>query len=220
MTDSTRRALLWAMAATGCGLGGAVLGGCASTPAANGAPPKGRHYTETISSVLVSADHQHLVAIGRDHHYVFDAPELLVRALQSPLHGWLSAAFTPFHVDAQGAVTGDVMLRLPRDATAAQQEAAGALGLQRQADGDWEALVHMHGQRFSSWTYKWPDQTREKLNQRYTVEFTTDEGLKDAVVDKAVTPVRVAADGVNLIYYAALAPIIIPFVFLTKARDH
>jgi hypothetical protein len=35
-----------------------------------------------------------------------------------------------------------------------------------------------------------------------------------------VTPVRVAADGVQLIYYAALAPIIIPFVFVAKARDH
>jgi hypothetical protein len=32
--------------------------------------------------------------------------------------------------------------------------------------------------------------------------------------------VRLAADGVQLIYYAALAPIIIPFIFLTRARDH
>lgn len=215
MTDSTRRALLLALAAAGGGLG-LGLEGCASAPQHAG----GRHYTETISSVLISADHQHLVAIGSNHHYVFDAPELLVRTLQSPAHGHVSAAFTPFHVDAKGDVSGEVTLRLPADAPVDLQRAAADLGMTRGAGGDWQASVHMSGHRFASWTYKAPGQTQEKLNHPYTVEITTDEDLKDVAVDKSVTPVRVAADGVQLIYYAALAPIIIPFVFIARARDH
>jgi hypothetical protein len=184
------------------------------------APPTPRHYTETISSVLVSQDGKHLVAIGKDHHYVFDAPELLARALQSPVHKQFSAAFTPFHVDKKGDIGGDVTLRLPANASPDAQRAAADIGLTRQDDGSFAATTRLAGHRFASWTYKTPGQTQEKLGQAYTVEITTDETAADAAVDKAVTPVRVAADGVQLIYYAALAPIIIPFVFVAKARDH
>jgi hypothetical protein len=222
-TDTLRRALLLGGAAWG---GLAALGGCASgstgsadkPQAADAAAPK-RRYTETISSVLASQDHRHLVAIGRDHHYVFEAPALLARALQSPLHMQFTAAFTPFHVDKQGDIGGEVTLRLPPGAPAESQRAAADVGLQQQPDGGWAATVRLAGRRYASWTYRRPDQKQEKLGQSYTIEVTTDEGLAEAAVDKAVTPVRIAADGVQLIYYVALAPIIIPFVFLAKARD-
>jgi hypothetical protein len=212
MTDPTRRALLIALAASG----GALLGACASAPE----PAGGRRYAESISSVLVSQDQQHMVVIGRRHHYVFDLPELLARALRSPAHTQLNAAFTPFHVDKQGQISGEVLLSVPPGAQPALQDAAAAIGLKSQADGSWQATVPLQGRRYASWTYKTPGETREKLDRAHTIEVTTDEGLNDAAVDAAVTPVRVAADGVQLIYYAALAPIIIPFVFVVKARDH
>ncbi len=214
MTDTRRRGLVLALAATG---GALALGGCASTPK----PQAGyKHYTETISSVLASQDHRHIVAVGRNHHYVFDVPELVARALQSPVHTQFAATFTPFHVDAKGDIAGEVTLRLAADAAADAQRAAGDVGLVRQADGSWQATARLSGHRYTSWTYRGPDQKREKLGQAYTIEVTTDQGLDDAVVDAAVTPVRVAADGVQLVYYAILAPIIIPFVFLTRAKDH
>lgn len=213
MIDRARRGLVLALAASG---GAALLGGCASGASSRGP----RRYTETITSVLASQDHRHIVAIGKDHHYVFDVPETMAAALRSPARAQLNAAFTPFHVDDKGAITGDVMLGVPATAPADVLKAAEDIGLARQADGSRAASVHLTGRRYASWAYKHPDQTQERLGHPYTIDITTDETLDEAAVDKAVTPVRVAADGVQLIYYAALAPIIIPFVFITRAKDH
>jgi hypothetical protein len=213
MTDRIRRGLVFALATAG---GGLLLGGCASAPASR----EPRRYTETITSVLASQDHRHLVAIGKDHHYVFDVPDTVARSLRSPARAQLNAVFTPFHVNDKGEITGDVTLQMPAGASAEAQHAADDIGLVAQADGSRAATLHLTGRRYSSWAYKHVDQTQEKLGHAYTIEVTTDETLDEVAIDKAVTPVRIAADGVQLIYYAALAPIIIPFVFLTKAKDH
>jgi len=214
MTDSLRRGLILALAAGG---GSLLLGACAGTP-----PPqeKHRHYTETISSVLASQNDKHLVVVGKNHHYVFEAPELLARALRSPVHAQLTALFTPFHVDAKGDITGDVTLRLPADATPEAKRAATEIGLVRQADDSLASTVRLAGHRYTSWTYRRLDDKREQLTQPYTIEITTDENLADAATGAADTPVRLAADGIQLIYYAPLIPIILPVIFLTRARDH
>ena len=94
MTDPIRRGLLLAFAAAG---GSVLLGACAGTGGAAQEKKPQRRYTETISSVLASQNERHIVAIGRDHHYVFEVPEQLARALRSPLRTQLTAAFTPFH---------------------------------------------------------------------------------------------------------------------------
>jgi hypothetical protein len=214
MTDPQRRSLLLGLLGGGAAT---LLGGCASSGTAK---PGTRHYTETISSVLISSDDKHLVAIGRDHYYAFDAPPLLVRALHSPEHPQLHAAFTPFHVDAKADVSGDVVLELPSSASPEAHQAAERIGLSRLTDGSWLGSAHLTGHRYTSWAYRSPGQQQEKLSRTYTVEFTADEGLVDTAVDKSTTPLRLAADGVQLIYYAPLAPLIIPFVFLTRARDH
>ena len=83
------------------------------------------------------------------------------------------------------------------------------------------ADVHgmLSGQRYTGRTYKL-GREQDRLNQPYTIEFTTDFTAADRAVDKAATPIRTAADGVQLIYYAPLAPVILPIIFLSKARDH
>jgi hypothetical protein len=212
MTDPIRRRLMLALAA---GAGAALLPACATRPGAGV-----RHYTETISSVLVSQDGKHLVAVGRNHYYAFEMPELLARALQSPEHTELQAEFTPFHVDQNADISGQVTLRMPADASAPALQAAAGMGLQHQPDGSWQATATLAGHRYASWTYKRPDEKQEKLARSYVIEVTSDERLDERAADAAVTPIRTAADGVQLIYYAPLAPIIIPFVFLTRARDH
>ena len=52
-----------------------LLAGCASATREPPAPQE-RRYTETITSVLVSADEQRIAAIGSGHHYIFGAPEM------------------------------------------------------------------------------------------------------------------------------------------------
>ncbi len=198
-------------------LGGA-LPGCASRGEPQ-APAQTQTYSESISSVLVSEDGKHLAAIGRNHHYIFDAPELLVRALHSPVHPLVTATFSSFHVDQRGVVTGDYALALAADAGPDARRAAGAIGLAQGADGGWAAGGQLKGQRYTGWMYRVGTE-QAALNKAYTIEFTTDFTRGDRAVDDAATPIRLAADGVQLIYYAPLAPIIIPFIFLTRARDH
>lgn len=202
-----------------CVLALAVVAGCASHSDATSAPAAPQHYTESISSVLVSEDGKHMAAIGSDHHYIFDAPPVLYRALHSPAHASLAATFSTFHVDRQGVVTGQYTLALPAGAPADQQQAAAAVGLAQGADGQWLASGALTGRRYTGWTYR-GGREQDKLNKAYTIDFTTDFSAADTAVDHAATPIRTAADGVQLIYYAPLAPIIIPFIFLDRARDH
>ncbi len=194
-----------------------ALAACATREAPQPARP--RSYSETISSVLVSEDGKRIAAIGSNHHYIFDAPDVLVRALRSPVHPQLTATFAAFHLDPQGVVTGDWLLTLAPDATPAQQQQAQAVGLARGADDAWSAGGRLKGRRYTGWTYTLRG-PQDKLNKAYEVEITSDASAGDTAVDAAATPIRVAADGIQLIYWAPLAPVIVPIVFLTRAKDH
>jgi hypothetical protein len=196
-----------------------VLAGCATSAAPEPPPPSGQHYTETISSVLVSADEKRLAAIGSRHHYIFTAPEVLVKALRSPVHPQLTATFTTFHIDRRGVVTGDWLLTLAPDASPAAREQARAAGLLPGPDGVLAAGGILKGQRYTGWTYSLRG-PQDKLNKPYTIEITTDATAADVAVDEAATPIRMAADGVQLLYLAPLAPIIVPVLFLSRAKDH
>jgi hypothetical protein len=190
------------------------LAACASHEA-----PQPHRYTESISSVLLSEDGTRVAAIGSNHHYIFDAPGVLVQALHSPIHPQLAATFSTFHVDQRGVVTGDWLLTLAADAPAASQQAAQALGFVRGTDGLYAAGGRLKGQRFTGWTYKLRG-PKDKLNKAYVIEVTTDASAADVAVDDAATPIRLAADGVQLIYWAPLAPVIVPILFMSRATDH
>ena len=207
--DAIRRGMVMAV---GAGLA-LALGGCASSQ-----HPE-HHYKETFSSVLISADDKHLVAVGSNHHYVFDAPPALAAALHSDLHTQLRAEFSTFHVDPQATITGDYTLLLASDLPPAAQKTAADLGFVRDDAGTWREAGLLQGRRYSGWTYKLGEQ-QQKLSQPYTIDIVVEAHHGDAVVQSLDTPIRVAADGVQMIYYAPLAPIIIPVIFLTAAKDH
>ena len=199
-------------------MAGAALGlaGCASHEAAT---PQEHRYSETISSVLISEDGQRIAAIGDGHHYIFGAPDTLVKALRSPVHPQLTATFSTFHIDPRGVVSGDWLLTLAPDASPAAKEQARAVGLAPGPDGVYAAAGILKGQRFTGWTYKLRG-AQDKLNKPYEIEITSEASAADQAVDDAATPIRVAADGVQLIYWAPLAPVIVPILFLTRAKDH
>jgi hypothetical protein len=195
-----------------------VLAGCA-TSAREPAPPHEQHYTESISSVLVSGDEKRIAAIGSHHHYIFAAPEVLVKALRSPVHPQLTATFTTFHIDQRGVVSGDWLLTLASDVSPAAKEQARAIGLVPGPDGVLAAGGILKGQRFTGWTYSLRG-PQDKLNKPYVIEITTEASPTDVAVDDAATPIRMAADGVQLLYWAPLAPVIVPVLFLSRAKDH
>ena len=191
----------------------------ALTACASHEPPQEHRYTESISSVLVSEDGKRIAAIGSNHHYIFEAPEVLVKALHSPVHSQLSATFTTFHIDQRGVVSGDWLLTLAPDASPAAREEARAAGLVPGPDGVLAAGGILKGQRYTGWTYSLRG-PQDKLNKPYIIEITTEASAADTAVDDAATPIRMAADGVQLIYWAPLAPVIVPVLFLSRAKDH
>jgi hypothetical protein len=203
----------------------AVLAGCASHPAAPVAPVAAKapayqqRYVEVISSVLLSDDGKRLAAIGAGHHYIFDAPPVLVRALHSPIHSQLQATFSTFHVDKRGGVGGDWTLALARDAGQPARQEALAIGLVAAPDGRLVVSGQLEGKRYTGWTYRL-GREQDRLNQSYEIEVTTDASRADVAADEAATPIRLAADGVQLIYWAPLAPIVLPILFLGSAKDH
>jgi hypothetical protein len=207
--NAVRRLALAALAAAALG-----LAACATREA-----PQEQRYTENISSVLVSGDGQRIAAIGAGHHYIFGAPEVLVKALRSPVHPQLTATFSTFHIDQRGEVTGDWLLTLAPDASAPAREAARAVGLAPGADGVYSAGGQLKGRRFTGWTYALRG-PQDKLNHAYAIAVTTEASPADRAVDDAATPIRVAADGVQLLYWAPLAPVIVPILFLAHAKDH
>jgi hypothetical protein len=93
------------------------------------------------------------------------------------------------------------------------------VGLVPGPDGVLAAGGILKGQRFTGWTYSLRG-PQDKLNKAYTIDITTEASPADVAVDDAATPIRVAADGVQLIYWAPLAPVIVPVLFLTRAKDH
>jgi hypothetical protein len=197
---------------------GVALAGCATHPA-GGDPAHEHRYTESISSVLLSEDGKRLAAIGASHHYIFDAPDVLVKALHSPVHAQLQATFSTFHIDKRGVITGDWVLALPAGAAPPSGQAALAIGLAADADGGYSAAGHITGQRFTGWTYRL-GREQDKLNKPYLIEVSTDASGADVAADDAATPIRLAADGVQMIYWAPLAPIVLPILFLSRATDH
>ena len=77
-----------------------ALAGWAGTAPPVPVPAQPHRYTETISPVLVSEDGKRIAAIGSRQHDIFDAPEVLVKALRSPVHPQLTATFAAFHLEA------------------------------------------------------------------------------------------------------------------------
>ncbi|MBV8123276.1 MAG: hypothetical protein JOY60_01465 [Burkholderiaceae bacterium] len=191
----------WALSAAGCAE----------------APLRPAHqYTETISSLLISNDFKSVVIIGEHYHYIFTAPLHLVEALSSPLHAELSGSFSTFRVEKNGHISGQFDLNLNPALTPEQQAQATQLGFAPDADGKLKLHGELSGKRYPQGTLKAGRHT-QALNQSYTIDISVDESRGDAVADDLLSPITAGSDGVLLLYYAALAPILIPVAILSKA---
>lgn len=69
-------------------------------------------YSETVNSVLISADGSKLVFLGKRYHYIFDAPENFAAFLDSPLDARAKVYIGQFDASETGTVTGYIELSL------------------------------------------------------------------------------------------------------------
>jgi hypothetical protein len=154
-------------------------------------------YTETVSSVLVSADGKTLAVLGQDFHYLFDAPEIVKAVLQSELRNVVEASFNSFLVDASQHINGNYKLRIAKNASPEQQEKALSAGFK--ANGV-QAI-----------------DASQKLRKEYKVNISAEKsaGAKAAKTASKLllTPITLAADGILIL---AALPLLLIIVAASK----
>ncbi len=198
-----RRAFLM----TGMALGGSQLGGCLTRRMQQNR----ERYIEFIDAVLISQDQSKLVVIGKNHHYIFDAPPSLVHLLGSDLHTRVQASFRTFRVESDNTITGSLELLLPYAGPSARQE---ALTIGFEPDGPNALLLRLKlkGERFAA-RGALPANNSYKLSKGYSVFVEEADGIGSTAMKVALTPVTVVADG---LLYLGIALVVIPILILSQ----
>ncbi|MEJ6007323.1 hypothetical protein WG899_17370 [Paucibacter sp. AS339] len=217
MNPVRRRLLAWSLAPLVGSLGACAVSNDPAGPA-NPSQPKTRSYTEQVSSLLISQDQTQIVVLGERYHYLFQATTDLVRLNDFPLKPRISAKITPFHVALDGQTRGSYSLQLPADLNPDEAQQAQAFGFKPQADGSWTLDNQLSGKRYVVGNTFRAARSQTKLSHSYAVSVEAEETSGQQAVDGLVTPVTVASDGVLLIYFVALAPLLIPLIFLSREK--
>lgn len=185
----------------------ALMSGCV-TPAI-----EARHaYTEDVSSLLISQDKQKIVFLGKNYHYVFDAPVELVKTLELPLHKQVSGTLSSFHVDKRGVVTGVYNLQIERELSEQDRSDAISMGFKPNAAGQLELPGKINGTRYVSGDFD-KNTISRKLNKTYAIAVTYDPSVADKAAEAMMTPIIVSSEGLFFLYNIVLAPVLIPVGF-------
>ena len=183
------------------------------------------HYTEKVSSILISQDKQKLVFIGEPYHYIFDAPAGIVNTLQLPFHSKVSGNLSDFHVDNQDGVTGLYSLVIAGNLQGQDQLDAVAAGFKPDASGKLTLSGKIAGRRYQEDTSlygkfhpvrnqkeKTDEATgsAESLNKTYSIIVTYDPSNGEKAADTLISPIVVSSEGLYLLFNVFLAPVVIP----------
>ncbi|WP_250501904.1 MULTISPECIES: hypothetical protein [unclassified Caballeronia] len=173
-------------------------------------------YAETISSVLISADQKTLVFLGKNYHYIFDAPDHFVDVLQSPFHAGMTADVNQFYVDGDSNVSGSFVLNLDKAASFSeeQKEELGNLGIDPQRRS---LSFRLSGRRYDAKGFDRSKVNPMLLNQSYEVSVREQHYSNAKKVILLATPVTVAADGALMILAIPLLPVLY-VVFMRNFR--
>lgn len=155
-------------------------------------------YKDVVSSVLFTEDMKKIVIIGKDYHYIFDAPEALVRSLRSSLHARMHASFYPFDVHTDQHITGKLSLLIDEGLSAEEVEQAMGLGFKPRKNGGYFQYIELSGTRYDSGGIQ-ATAPSQRLNKTYTITVRVDHTASDYAARAVLTPVTVAADGVLMV---------------------
>lgn len=186
-----------------------LVGGIAAIPMSSGcltaAMMSGgdrENYYEKVGSVLISADGKTLAVIGKEHHYLFDAPEAIKAVLDPALRDVVNVNFQTFSVDSAQRITGSYTLNIGKTATAEQKEKAVAAGFKPLPAGNLSFTGKLSGTRYSANGIQ-AENAAQKLRQEYTINVSAEKSAGGKAVSTAgkllVTPVTLAADGVLIL---------------------
>jgi len=155
-------------------------------------------YKEVVSSVLFTEDMKKIVIIGKDYHYIFDAPEALMRSLRSNLHARMHASFYPFDVHTDQSITGKLSLLIDEDLSAEEVEEAIGLGFKPRVESGYVLHMELSGIRYDSGGIQ-ATAPSQRLNKTYTITVSVDHTAMGYAGRALLTPVTVAADGAVIV---------------------
>ena len=158
-------------------------------------------YDEVVSSVLISTDKKSLVFIGKDYHYIFDAPEVLVKTLEAPFHQSVTGLLRNFHAKSSGEITGDFTLVLGIKVPEEAKQSALAMGYRKSGLGPegYGCILsgNLVGKRFLANNVQIG--TLQQLNSTYTVQVSAEQSKGEKAAKLLATPITVAIDGVLIL---------------------
>jgi hypothetical protein len=148
--------------------------------------------------VLISQDGKTLAVIGKDHHYLFEAPPVIARTLVSDYQKFTTAKFGTFSVavvwDGSEPIMGSYSLQIDSSATAEARNSAQKAGFAEDAEGRLSAGGLLHGIRYSAGNINL-ESSPHRLTREYYVEVTA-PSKADRTAKILLTPLAVLADGV------------------------
>lgn len=192
------------------------------------------HYTENVSSILISQDKQKIVFIGKTYHYIFDAPAGIVKTMELPFHSRVSGTLSEFHVDNQGGVSGLYSLMIEGSLEGQDRIDVTAAGYKTDESGKLVLIGKINGIRYREDTslvgqihaMRNPGQNRDdktavsaNLNKNYAINVTYDPATGEKEFDKLISPIRVTSDGLYLLFNVYLAPVLIPMAISNVSAE-
>lgn len=195
------------------------LSGCMLTEALHSKASRKdyNYYSETVSQILATDDGKKIVVIGREHHYILDAPPRLVELLDSPLHVSLSARMDRFDVNPDADLKGNVTLILKDGASDDNLRLAQGFGFSRNGKS-MDLSMELSGKRYSAGTFSMPASQARALNRPYEVRIREEQPGAGRAALVLLTPLTVAADGVLLLLTIPLVPFALPLVVALATR--
>lgn len=153
-----------------------------------------RTYTESIDSVLTSADGTKLVFLGVKFHYVFDAPEHFAELLNSPLDAKVEVRTDTFFADENGNVEGYLRMELEK-ASAEEIAQAVHFGFTPRNASSASVSIALKGKRYSAEGFDASKVDKKLLRRTYEVRVNEPNPFNASKALYALTPITVAADG-------------------------
>jgi hypothetical protein len=172
-----------------------------------------RAYTESIDSVLISADGKTLVFLGQKYHYIFDAPDTFSALLDSPLHERMRAQVGLFSVDEAGVVRGGFDIELKDVSPGEETRQAIELGFHSKTMA---RRISLKGRRYSADGFDLSKVNQRMLLKTYQVSVREKNPLNGKKALYVLTPITVALDGTLMILSIPLLPI--AYLMLRNAR--
>lgn len=176
-----------------------ILVGVMSTGCVTRAVLGDKIYRERISAYLVSQDGKSFVALGEQHHYIFELNETVTSVLSAPYRHQIELRVPQLTVSPDGSAVAAYRLVLDSDAPLETKELAMRAGFTGDVRFRPFATGYLTGKRFAASLLP-GDAKVNKFNRRLEVVVNEKRWGGEKVGRAAMSPVAAAADGALILF--------------------